>query len=189
MKKILTASLVVLTSIPSAFAFSDISGSDFEDYIEKAYNNNIISGYDDGTFRPNNPVSFIESLKIVLNTGPHQDLVQEPDESVFDNWWNRYKTFYEQHQKTSYVDFENNEKITREFAVYLVLKQLGIDLDHVNASEIPVHFTDVNESMPMASYIYFAKHTGVVNGYTWDSFGPKNRVSRGELTKMVWNAL
>ncbi len=196
MKKILTVSLLFLGSMSSAFAFSpsiftfsDIDGSDFEDYIKKAHRQNIISGYDDGTFRPNAPVSYIESLKIVLNTGPHQDLVQEPDESVFDNWWNRYKTFYEQHQQTNKVNFENNEKITRDFAVYLVLKQLGMDLDSVDASVIPAKFSDVNPSMPLAPYIYFAKYTGVINGYTWDTFGPKNKVSRGELTKMVWNAL
>lgn len=70
MKKILLATSVVLARVSSAFALTDIADSDFKVYIENAQKEHIISGYDDNTFRPNNPVSFIESLKIIINTGP-----------------------------------------------------------------------------------------------------------------------
>lgn len=46
--------------------FSDVQqGSPFYDYIETAYNRGIISGYADGTFRPGNPVTRGQLVKII----------------------------------------------------------------------------------------------------------------------------
>jgi hypothetical protein len=53
--------------------FSDVPvGSPFYCYIETAYNHGIISGYADGTFRPNNPATRGQISKIVYEaiTGP-----------------------------------------------------------------------------------------------------------------------
>ncbi len=72
MKKLLLTTSIVLATISSAFALTDIADSDFKVYIENAQREHIISGYDDDTFRPNNPVSFVESLKIIINTGPQR---------------------------------------------------------------------------------------------------------------------
>jgi hypothetical protein len=61
--------------------FSDVSpANSFYPYVETAYNAGIVSGYGDGTFRPNNPVTRGQLCKIVVqaagwpvNTtgGPH----------------------------------------------------------------------------------------------------------------------
>lgn len=72
MKKIISAFLtiaIVLTNISAASAanlsFSDISGHWAEDIIIKWKNEGIISGYSDGTFRPDNPVTRAE-LAVIL---------------------------------------------------------------------------------------------------------------------------
>jgi hypothetical protein len=49
--------------------FSDVPpGSAFYDYVETAYNNRIVSGYEDGTFRPSNNVTRGQLSKIVVQT-------------------------------------------------------------------------------------------------------------------------
>ena len=54
-----------MTSLGS-FPFSDIADSFAKDYITALYGSGIVHGYDDGTFRPDTPVSRIEFLKMVM---------------------------------------------------------------------------------------------------------------------------
>ncbi|MBS9783781.1 S-layer homology domain-containing protein [Candidatus Gracilibacteria bacterium] len=192
MKKILLATSVVLARVSSAFALTDIADSDFKVYIENAQKEHIISGYDDNTFRPNNPVSFIESLKIIINTGPaRQELGKQTATMNFANWYDPFVYFYNKNQKTNEVNFENNEKITRDFAVYLMLRQLGITLNKSDYYLISLDkdFPDLYSYTPLAPYIRFAKYAKITDGYSDGTFGPKNKVTRGELTKMVWRSL
>jgi hypothetical protein len=52
---------------PQAPAFVDVPpGSAFYNYVETAFNHGIISGYDDGTFRPGNNVTRGQLCKIVV---------------------------------------------------------------------------------------------------------------------------
>ena len=56
--------------------FSDISGHWAQDAINKAANEGIISGYTDGTFRPDNNITRAEAISIinrVLDRRPHAD--------------------------------------------------------------------------------------------------------------------
>lgn len=186
MKKLLLSLALFSASTLSVSALSDISGSDFKTYINNAQSQNIISGYDDGTFRPNNPVSFIESLKIITNTGPYAQRVAKDDSQ---EWYTKFVNFYNTNQKTPTVSFGNNEAITRDFAVYLMLRQLDIELEGSDMSQISASFPDVDTSIPLAPYILFAKYAGITDGYSDGTFGPKNKVSRWELTKMVWRTL
>jgi hypothetical protein len=58
---------------PEPGHFSDVPvGSPFFCFVETAYNHGIISGYSDGTFRPNNPATRGQISKIVFEavTGP-----------------------------------------------------------------------------------------------------------------------
>lgn len=49
--------------------FSDVLTTDwFGSYVEIAYQNNILQGYPDKTFKPANVINFAEALKIILNT-------------------------------------------------------------------------------------------------------------------------
>lgn len=46
-------------------AFSDVKSSDwFYEYVSRAFKTTIVEGYEDGTFKPANPINVAESLKI-----------------------------------------------------------------------------------------------------------------------------
>ncbi len=187
MKKLLVVWFALLASTTSAFAFYDTQDSDFRYYIETASQDGVISGYSDGTFRPNNPVSFIESLKIAINTGGYKNFVAGVEE--WNYWYDKYLKFYNLNQRTFAVDFSNNQRITRDFAIYIILKQLDIDLDAFDSQKMGVNFPDAIRGSELDPYIHFAKYAGIVSGYSDGTFGPKHLVSRWEFTKMVWNAL
>lgn len=56
------------TSAQGKIPFSDVKMSDwFGPYIFTAYNDGIIAGYSDGTFRPASQINFAESTKIIAN--------------------------------------------------------------------------------------------------------------------------
>lgn len=70
MKKIISifvATTMMFSGITTAFAadFSDINGHWAESTINKWKDKGIIAGYDDGTFKPNNPVTRAELAKII----------------------------------------------------------------------------------------------------------------------------
>ena len=72
-KKIIAISLIfsILLAPGSIFAksFTDVKNSGKTEwaykYVEELSNKNILNGYEDGTFRPNNPVSFLETMQII----------------------------------------------------------------------------------------------------------------------------
>ena len=74
----LSALLLFVPASIFARSFKDLSKNGKSawayDYVEELCNKNILKGYEDGSFKPNNPVSFLEImqiLKTVLN--PSQD--------------------------------------------------------------------------------------------------------------------
>ena len=68
MTKIIVLALHIPVATPSGTpTFSDVlPGSPFFDYVETAAGSNIVSGYSDGTFRPNNNVTRGQLSKIVV---------------------------------------------------------------------------------------------------------------------------
>lgn len=73
--------------------------------------------------------------------------------------------------------------------MYLILRQLGITFQQNDFYKMNNPFSDVNVNTPFAPYILFARNNNIVSGYDNGNFGPNNNVTRGELTKMAWNAL
>ena len=71
MVRILTESPVVN---PQAKTFSDVSGRHWGwEYIQKAYQIGIIQGYSDGSFAPENKISYAEVLTIMVNALGQKD--------------------------------------------------------------------------------------------------------------------
>lgn len=67
LKIILNAQKYSIPSSVTSLPFPDTYTSEwYAPYIYTAYNNKIVSGYPDGTFRPENTLNLAESLKMVL---------------------------------------------------------------------------------------------------------------------------
>ena len=62
--------------IKSGLPFNDVVGTHWaKSFIILAYENNIISGYPDGTFKPDNNVTYQEALTILINVMNYKDEV------------------------------------------------------------------------------------------------------------------
>lgn len=71
--------------------FSDVSADDwYAHYVNQAAANGKVDGYDDGTFRPNEPISRAEAVQILYDLHPvlQEGLVREPfDDVSADDWF------------------------------------------------------------------------------------------------------
>lgn len=129
-------------------------------------------------------MSFVESLKIAINASENFSQIQQNSE----NWSLPYIDFYNQNFSQNEKTFSQNEKISRDFAIYLTLKNLGVNLEHKNTADLK-NFPDVKNNSIFAKYIAFAKATGISSGYDNGNFRPNNNISRGEFTKIIWKTL
>jgi hypothetical protein len=81
MKKVLSLVLViamVLSSMSFAFAstsFEDVAGNDYEDAINTLVALGVVTGYEDGTYRPEKVVTRAEMAKLMVITLGYGDLV------------------------------------------------------------------------------------------------------------------
>lgn len=119
LKIVLDASKIDISQISQDKNFSDIKNSDvIAKYTKFALDKNIISGYSDGTFRPNNNISRAEATKILVNTLPvnlAENQTQFADISK-DNTLGKYiQTAYNYYlvNGTSTTTFEPNHTISR----------------------------------------------------------------------------
>ena len=101
-KIILAALLVSLAASKLSFAvvegFSDVPETHTNaTAIQYVKNNNIVEGYSDGSFRPDNPINRVEFLKIIIETTMHQDAIAlcntenyRFSDTATDTWYSPY---------------------------------------------------------------------------------------------------
>jgi len=104
MKKIISASLGFLFIFQTAFAatttpLTDINGHKYQTSIEYLYNEGIISGYPNMTFRPNTSINRAELTKIIVESNFDSSLINQyantscfPDVKASD-WFAKYVCF------------------------------------------------------------------------------------------------
>jgi hypothetical protein len=120
-----------LNDCPSTGHFSDVPvDSAFFCFVEAAYSHNVISGYGDGTFRPNNNVTRGQLSKVVV---------------LAMNW--------------------------------------------TDTCPSTGHFTDVPPGDPFFCFVETAFEHTVISGYSDGTFRPGNSATRGQIAKIVYEAI
>ena len=185
------------SSLSSGLPFSDIdTSSPYYEAIKSLYERNILSGYTDGTFRPDASISRAEFVKIALGatacldcTRPTEAEIERffeaqpfPDVTVQD--W--YHFCIAKAKKLSMVMgygdgfFRAERNISRAEAVAILLRQAGIPLEE--SPKVPVH-----DVAPDAWY-YKEVMTGVNLGMISSHYGftfPDQAITRGEFAMMA----
>jgi hypothetical protein len=107
----------------------DDTGADqwYARYVAAAKEYGIIEGYPYGTFRPNNPISRVEALKVVLETSG-LEIGNEPAnfvDTVTGSWYEKYVSYASKHGLLSPVrgaSFEPERPILRSEMAQVVAK-------------------------------------------------------------------
>lgn len=184
-----------------AISFKDVTNHWSKSYVEDMANKNVIKGYEDGTFKPENPVTKVQAVIMMLRAKgtPATDLYNAGlrHKSLMDK--NRIPTW-----ALNYVAYAYDQKILtesdvatmmqgsmeaplsrEEFCVYII-KALGLEEEVKKAVVYSLPFVDKSTiSIATAPYVYFAYQRGIISGTDNNYFLPKNVVTRAAAAKML----
>ena len=205
-KKIICCVLSVLllaSANISAYAesFSDTEGHWSAPFVERACEENIVSGYPDGTFGPDAKVSHQEAATMVCKTVnsavPGKLNMNKADsyravlaELDFDPGWalpfgaalfDAGAAFVEDFSDTA------RKPATRQTIGAWMVRALDLPIAPLCRIDT---FTDMDSVSPMfVGEVDALKRYGIMSGYTDGSIGPANLVTRGEFATVCVNTL
>lgn len=173
---------------------TDVRWTTFEEVILNAYNKGIIKWYEsEKKFKPDNWVSFIESLAIITNTLDKKDEVLKFENINEKHWSDKYKALYNSQDKTTLRAYSNDDWINRDFAIYLMLRHIWIEFNQDDYSKFKHNFKDVSIQSKFAPYIAFAYENWITQWYSeWPlawKFWVNSNITRWEITAFSFKVL
>lgn len=171
--------------------FSDITMHWASDKIEELVEKNILNGYDDGTFRPDNQVTREEACKILATAFniKSENGVMGFNDVKNDDWFYPYIAGLCEKgiiNGVSDVSFGVGEKMTREAFAVAVYRLLDINSEENTKAA----FTDMDQISDWAADAVSAlSQKGIINGYEDGNFKPQNILTRAEIVSIVHTIL
>ncbi len=188
--------LIIFANFVYAKEFTDVDKS-FWAYgpINQMLEEKILSGYPDGTFRPNNAITRAEFAKIMvlaLDLKEDKDTKNVKFSDVDSDFWandyikiaSKYLAGYEENGKKTYSP--NQHAIRADVAVALVIAT-GLDNSSFKLSTLDA-FKDKN-SIPAnyRRYIAIAVENNLMRGYDDGTFKPKASLTRAQVSQLIYN--
>ena len=179
----------------AAKVFTDTKGHWAQETIDLFASLNLIAGYEDGTFRPDQPITRAEFAALLYRVFVAQDNGQDngkPHATLNDiegHWAEKeIEALVSAGIITGYPDgtFRPNQPITREEMV-VILSRL-VNLDHLEKDETKGHFRDLDGTYA-TDVIVAAAQAGLINGSGNGIFDPKSHATRAEALQIIRNAL
>ncbi len=178
-------------------SFPDTGGHWADSYIETLANYGIVSGYPDGTFKPDNNTNRAEMSKMavlarqqvaygeILVATSHLIAQALPFADVDPNaWYYEYVLeLYELGVIEGYADglFRPAQNVSRAEALKIILLTADVNV----GNGITNQFSDVPPGSWYMKYIAYAVDNGIVEGYGDGTFKPDQNITRAEITKLI----
>lgn len=156
--------------------YSDISSTTWcYKYVLELSDAGVISGYSDGTFRPNDTVTYGAALKLIMLAAGYDE--QKPvNSNVFSGYLARAKA---DGLVSGNVDL--TAKITRLAVAQIAAKAMGLSITNLSSVQ---PFTDTTDP-----YVRALNAAGIVGGYFENgtsTYKPYNTLTRGAMSAIVW---
>ena len=180
------------TVTPCPMNFTDVQTTDyFYDAVRYLYCAGVISGYSDGTFRPYNNTTRGQLTKIVvLGFGIPIYTPSIPtftDVPITHTFYQFVETAAHEGLVSGYSDgtFRPGNDVTRGQLSKIVVIAAGWPL----LDPPTPTFSDVPTGHTFYQYIETAFDRGIISGYADGTFRPGNNATRGQISKIVYNAI
>ena len=213
MKKItsiLTAGTLCLTmGAANVFAaqFTDIEDERYswaKSYIEDMADQGYVSGYEDGTFRPDNQVTKLECIAMFARAmGSREEAnatIMAKAHEAYDELllgyslsWGQdelaylmYKGVFDTSDLNTYIKDVKDEPMKRYEAAIIITKAMGGEDEALQNSAVTLDYIDA-KSIPTnaLAYVAYASENGIMNGMDDGSFAPQDPVSRAQMAVML----
>jgi len=178
--------------------FTDIGDYADADCVDFLYNSGVTTGYEDGTFRPNNLITRAQFAAMLyrylgLEEEKYADVVLPFADvgSIAEYALPAIRALYTEGiingsvGKDGRLYFNPNNNLTRAQVIAMV----GRTQEKGHAT-VELNFTD-NANIPAYAvyYIQTMAAQGVIGGYPDGSFKPYNLITRGQMAKILYNLM
>lgn len=192
MSKVIAASLATSVLVPFAVAeantdFKDVSkDSYFYKYVQELTDRGVVSGFEDGTFKPLQQATRAQAAKILYGlVGNDEVPTVDPgftDVSKSAYYYDAVAFLTQAGVISSEAEkFNPNESITRaEFSIMLVK---AFDLRQQGDVKLP--FNDIEAGSKVEEYVKVLFESEVIHGTSNITFSPAAQLSRAQLSKMI----
>lgn len=204
----LILSVLMVLSVGSAFAasFSDVT-SDYswaEDAIIALADEQVITGYPDGTFKPGKDITKEEAIALFARILGASETLNQPVVSLsnvlFEEELKKYDTYAS--EAAAYLMYKHvlsadelsiylssahkGEPMKRYEAATLIAKCLGGDVWLKSNPDVTLSYSDAADVPASArGYVYFASETKIIQGVGNNKFAPMGNVSRAQIAVML----
>ena len=183
--------IIIMSSAQAMTLFQDIAGHENELAIQDLQERGIISGYPDGTFKPDQTLNRAELIKILVGGTGIQPLLQDykscfPD--VQFEWFAPYVCYAKNKGWVQgYPDgtFKPGKTVNKVEAIKMLVNSQGYD---VPTTIIGIIFDDVDNSQWYAPFIQVAKAKGLLEE-TGTNFSPNGEMERGAISENIYRAI
>lgn len=182
--------LLAFSSMSIAFGATDYDGHWAKATIDKWVGEGKMSGYPDGTFKPNIKVTRAEFVKMVNSIIEFDGTSNISYNDVSSNDW--YYTYVQVAQAIGYIkgyennNFGPNDYITREQAASILARIQYLDANAKAANS----FSDADKISSWAiDSVGGAVEADFIKGYENGEFRPTNNLTRAEAITMLDNVL
>lgn len=186
--------------------FDDVSENHWAlPYITNLVQEGVVNGYEDGTFRPDAPVTRAELVKMALSAAGIEPLSGTPESSCdqdnstyctglfedLDTWQEGWVFKAQQMEIVEGLDqytFNPNANVTRAEALKIMILAFGTtDQEIADAREtVSTFFPDVDYNYDwFGDYVVYATEQDMLQGYPDGSFGPHRDMTRAEAAKLL----
>lgn len=171
--------------------FTDIKGHWAKQAIEKVYATGLDKGFPDHTFRPNQPVTGLEAVHLVLNGAGFSEQIAKikrprnaPPSAYPVPWGQNYMDFAVQQKfipEDMLQSFRHDRPINRGQLAVLLARTLyltgpGIAISFTDSKDIPPEYNQAIQAVAVS---------GILSGYRDGSFRILGQVSRGEMAAVL----
>lgn len=171
MKKLILLFIVLcMCTSGLAFAYADVQDGDVSDAVEQLSQFNIINGYTDGTFRPNNSITRAEFSKVICKTilCDTESDEENPFADVGDGYW--AKEYIQTAKRFKIVNgvtetlFCPNDNVTYEQAIKMVVVSLGYMEEAESAGGYPEGYITVAQELMLLDDVEYRTNDFATRG-------------------------
>jgi hypothetical protein len=193
MKKIIATILLISLILAGSTA---VYGKDYTDMksghwayaaVDAMSGKEIIKGYPNGSFLPNNTVTYGEFIKMSLIAATGNDAGNAPSGHWAMNYYNKALElkYFTEHDITKE---QLNSKITRSDMALIISSILG-DVKIDNYDKIQKGITDITYKTKHEYDITKAYASGILTGYTDKTFRPEKTLTRAESATVIYRLI
>lgn len=180
--------------------FVDLSGSHWAyKAVMTMTENGILNGYDDGTFRPDEPITrgeFATIMVLSLGLEPNFDAESTFVDLGNDHWVLPYvdvaKNYLTGYHSSAGVKFKPNEAALREDMAVALVRAKGFDISDANVSYLEAYADDDSISDYLKKYVGTAVKNKIMIGSVSDGnkyFNPLGELTRAEAAVLLLNVI